>query len=292
MRRAYPGLALAVAVALPALPAAAATPCAEALAVLDRRMEADGFWFGGYRASHNWTGVPMPLGSEPNVGARNGLLQLGGPEAAGIAPVLPGGEPERRSPFAGLDWRLAPAHALRTLLGAAQILAQSGREEPCLAVLAEAERDYADYLARLREVGLEPYELRSWRQKQLVMAQPVTDPYRPLPVAALDGMELRNLADERLGEAVGAVMDRRGREPAFVVIARRRFLGFGRDEVLVPWGALRVTPGGDVLVLDIDRGVFGAAPRIERGAAAGEHADAVGKFWDWRTQLHAAGRGR
>jgi hypothetical protein len=232
--------------------------CLDDLGALDRRMDGDGFWLSGYRASLGWTGVATPAGTQPNLGLR--APGLAGPE---LSPGRDGaGAPhDGTSPFAGVNWQAAPAQALRTLFGAAQVLGQSGREEACRAVLTAAEADYEGYVAQLRQAGSTP----AWRQKQIALARPVAEA-GGLPTEAIEGTELRSPADERLGQVADIVLDSGSGEPVFVVIARGGFLGIGREHVAVPWRALRVTPGMDTFVLDATPRQMAAAPRLDRGA--------------------------
>ncbi|MCB4821321.1 PRC-barrel domain-containing protein [Roseicella aerolata] len=273
----------------PARPGAepAGTACQEALAALDRRMDAEGFWVSGYRASFGWSGVSAPPGTEPNLGARApGLVAAGGAPVAGVAPARPAGREAEATanPFAGADWRAAPAQAVRTLFAAAQILAQNGKEEACQAVLAEAQDSYDAFVAQLREAGVDPAGITSWRQKQLALAVPVMRQAGGLPLDSITGAELRSPQDERLGRIADLVADPRGGAPAYVVVGRGGFLGLGRDHVAVPWHRLRVTPGLDTFVLDMSRRELDAAPRVDRAAFAtaeghAARAEELRRFW-------------
>ncbi len=277
---------------------AAAGSCLDALGALDRRMEGDGFWLSGYRASHGWTGVATPPGTEPNLGVRApGLVAGGGAAAAGIAPLRPGGEADAdtTSPFARVDWRTAPAQALRTLFAAAQILGQAGREETCRAVLAEAEQGYEGYVAQLRQAGVEPAQIRNWRQKQLALARPLAEGGQGLALESIEGSDLRNPRDEHLGQVADVLVDPRSGEPAWVVIGRGGFLGIGRDHVVVPWQALRITPGFDTFVIDATRRQLDAAPRVDRAALASadgyaRQEAAFRRFWDSAATQTGGGR--
>jgi hypothetical protein len=288
------GLAVAMLLAGPSAgQTVSATSCLDGLGVLDHRMDQDGFWLSGYCASLGWTGVPTPPGTEPNMGMRApGLAAPGGVApggvAAGIAPVRSdraGGSAANSpiSPFAGVDWQTAPAQALRMLFAAGQILGQSGREEACRAVLAAAEQDYDGYVGQLRRAGVEPADIRNWRQKQLAIARPMTEA-GGLAAEAVEGTELRNMQDEHLGQIADLVLAMGSGEPAFAVVRRGGFLGFGRDHVAVPWEALRATPGMDVFVLDATRRQMDTAPRVDRAAlgtpeAHARLADEVRAFW-------------
>jgi hypothetical protein len=263
---------------------ASAASCLDGLGALDRRMEQDGFWLSGYRASLGWTGVATPPGTEPNMGMRAPGLVAPGGAAAGIAPARPNpGADPGASPFAGMDWQTAPAQALRMLFAAAQVLGQSGQEEPCRAVLAAAEQGYEGYVVQLRRAGVEPAEIRSWRQKQLAIARPVSEA-GSLAAEAIEGTELRNMQDEHLGQIADLVIAPGSGEPAFAVVRRGGFLGLGREHVAVPWQALRVTPGMDAFVLDATRRQMEAAPRVDRAALAAREvharlAEEARAFW-------------
>jgi hypothetical protein len=252
-------------------PAAAAT-CLDGLGALDQRMEQDGFWLSGYRANPGWTGVSTPPGTQPNMGMRAAPMADAAP-VPGAAGARPDAGPDAAaSPFAGVDWQTAPAQALRVLFASAQILGQSRREDACRAVLAAAEQDYEGYIAQLRQAGVEPADIRNWRQKQLVIARPAAEA-GGLALESVEGTELRNPQDERLGTVVDVVLAPGG-EPAFVVVGRGGFLGLGRDHVAVPWQALRVTPGFDMFVLDATRRQMEAAPRVNRAALGSPEAQA------------------
>jgi hypothetical protein len=290
------GLAVATLLAGPAAgQSPQAASCLDGLGALDQRMEQDGFWLSGFRASLGWTGVATPPGTEPNMGRRApGLMAPGGAAAAGIAPARPDpGAESVASPFAGVDWQTAPAQALRMLFAAAQILGQSGREEACQAVLAAAGQDYDGYVAQLRRAGVEPAEIRSWRQKQLAIARPVAEA-GAVPADAIEGAELRNPQDEYLGQIADLVIGLDG-EPALAVVRRGGVLGLGRDHVAVPWSALRVTPGMDAFVLDATPRQMDAAPRLDRGArgtpdAHARLAEAVRAFWAGESAQTGGGR--
>jgi hypothetical protein len=186
-----------------------------------------------------------------------------------------------------VDWQSAPAQALRMLFAAAQILGPSGREEPCRAVLAAAGQDYDGYVAQLRRAGVEPAEIRNWRQKQLAIARPVAEA-GGLAADAIEDTELCSPQDERLGQIADLVIAPGGGEPAFAVMRRGGFLGLGRDHVAVPWTALRVAPGMDVFVLDATRRQMEAAPRVDRATlgtpeAHARLAEELRAFWAGRS---------
>jgi sporulation protein YlmC with PRC-barrel domain len=276
-------------------PGAVQAGCLEGLTALDQRMEEDGFWLAGFRASHGWTGVSAPPGTQPNLGGRAPAL-VGSMPAAGATTAgdQAGGGEAVRGPFAGMNWSTAPAQALRTLFGAAQILAQAGREEPCRVVLAEAERGYDGFVAQLRAAGVQPAEIRSWRQKQLLLARPVAQSGQALPADAIEGTDVRSPRDEYLGQIADVVIDPASGETAWAVISRGGFLGLRRDHVAVPWQALRVTPGLDTFVLDATRRQIDGAPRVDRASLAtpegyARQAGDVRQYWDAQAQRSGGG---
>lgn len=293
------GLALVTLLAGPAAAQGApSASCLDSLGALDRRMDQDGFWLSGYRASLGWSGVATPPGTEPNMGVRApGLVAPGGAVAAGAAPTRPPAGTDARtdggvSPFAAVDWDGAPAQALRMLFAAAQILGQTGREEPCRAVLAAAEQDYEGYIERLRQAGVRPADISSWREKQLAIARPVAEA-GPLPSEVIEGTDLRNPRDEYLGRVADLVIGPGG-EPALAVVRRGGFLGVGGGHVAVPWQALRVTPGLDAFVLDATRAQMDAAPRLDRNLsrtpeAHGRLAEDVRAFWSGQSAATGGG---
>jgi sporulation protein YlmC with PRC-barrel domain len=234
--------------------------CSNDLQAFGGQMEEDGFWLSGARQGIGWYGMG-PAAPGMAGGAAPGMVSRSGAPAA-TRPATGGGA-TARAPFAGMDWQVAPTQALRTLYGAAHVLAQNGSEQACQTVLRETRDLYAAYTAQLRQAGVEPGDVRSWRQSQLALARPVTEQARGLRADAITGTDLRNPRDENLGSVEDVVFDPRTGQIAYVIVGRGGFLGIGRDHVAVPWQQLRATPSFDTFVLDISEDRMDAAPTVD-----------------------------
>lgn len=275
--------------------------CMNDLSAFGQEMRDDGFWLSGYRTAYGWgtyrpigeQTAAMPPGTAPNMGAGPPGLTTG-PAAGGGAPA-PAAQAERgtaasdrpgaaASPFARVDWQSAPTEALRTLYAAAHILAQNGSEQPCQAVLAEARDLYGAYVHTLRQAGVEPGEIRSYREQQLALARPVSERARGMRADAITGTDVRNLQDAHLGSVRDVVFDPRSGDIAYVIMGRGGFLGIGRDHVAVPWQQLRVTPNLDTFVLDVQEAQLERAPQVDPDTFATDEGYArrrgeIDRFW-------------
>lgn len=272
----------------PAQQAAGAGQCTDELAAFGRQMNEDGFWLSGYRRGAGWgsatyasgrtaaMGTPaVPPGTAPNVGT--GATAPAAPAAGGGAAVA--------DPFAGVQWSRAPDQALRTLYAAAHIFAENNDDQACRMVLNETRQLYNSYTERLRQAGVEPGEVRGYRQRQLVLARPVTERERGVRADTITGTDVRNPQDEYLGSIEDVVFDQRSGEIAYVVISRGGFLGIGEDYVAVPWQQLRVTPNLDTFVLNMREGQLEAAPKVNPDVFATDEGynrrrGEIDRFWD------------
>ncbi|WP_414476100.1 PRC-barrel domain-containing protein [Microvirga sp. M2] len=230
-------------------PRPAAQPCLNDLTAFGERMDKDGFWLNGY--GYRWA-----YGNPPAVVAPWGTL----------------------TEF-GID---APRFQIQTLYSTASVLARRGNEQACQTVLSELGAVYDQRVAQLRQAGIEPGQVISWRQRLLLEAQPVTQLGRALSIDDLSGADVRNLQDERLGSINDMVLNPNTGAVSHVVIARGGFLGIGRDYIAVPWQYFRATPGLNVLVLNVSRDVIENAPQVEpnMGPAAFEQVrPQIDQYW-------------
>ncbi len=271
----------------PAQQASGAGQCTDELAAFGRQMNEDGFWLSGYRRGAGWgsatyasgrtaaTGTPaMPPGTAPNVGTG---------ATAPAAPAAGGGTVA--DPFAGVQWSRAPDQALRTLYAAAHIFAENNDPEACRMVLNQTRQLYKSYTERLRQAGVEPSEVRGYRQRQLVLARPVTERERGVRADTITGTDVRNPQDEYLGSIEDVVFDPSSGEIAYVVIGRGGFLGIGEDYVAVPWKRLRVTPNLDTFVLNMREGQLESAPKVNPDVFATDEGytrrrGEIDRFWE------------
>ncbi|WP_340117378.1 PRC-barrel domain-containing protein [Pelagibius sp. 7325] len=127
--------------------------------------------------------------------------------------------------------------------------------------------------------------MAQWRETFLSDATKVTALDQPLRAGEIIGGDLRNMRDEDLGDIEDVVIGASG-EIRYVIVSTGGFIGFGEEEVPVPWSDLKVTaaPYRDTFVLDVSKEAFSDAPRVDDSLrsqlATGERNDEVEGFWD------------
>ena len=271
-----------------------ARQCLDNLRAFNDQMNEDGFWLSG------WGGAGMQADLR---GARTGAGADGYAASAQRAPAS-GSVPANQSPAArapntqdnavtqprppwgGSSWGIAsPPYQIRTLYAAANVLGQRGDQQTCNDVLAEMKGVYGDYTERLRQAGVEPGEVTSWRQQRLVGARPVTEIDAGLiNLADVTGTEVRNPQDQQLGTVEDVVLDSEKGGIRYVVISSGGVLGIGEDMVALPWQALRTTPGMNTFVLNVSEEVIEDAPSIDPAQLADPNRSKevrreVDQFW-------------
>ena len=97
----------------------------------------------------------------------------------------------------------------------------------------------------------------------------------------LEGMEVRNAADEYLGEIDGVTLDPSSGRIAYVLVEHGGFLGLGGSVTPVPWRAVTWAPGAEALLLDIDEERLENAPRNLEGEATAQERRA------WLLSMHS-----
>jgi sporulation protein YlmC with PRC-barrel domain len=262
-----------------------ATQCLEDLRVFGQRIQEDGYWLTGIRdrwGTAGWGGAATGtgMGYYPGVGvpgdpAMNPAVPAGDAPAAEDPVMAEGAAPQ----VWGLGLR-SPGVQIETLFRAAQVLAVEGRQEGCETVRAELETLYDDYAMQLREAGVEPGQVTTWRRDMLLTAQPVTElDLSRVSVDQVTGTEVRNLQDEYLGDVDDVVV--MGGQVEHVVISRGGFLGLGEDYVVVPWDSLRATPGFAMMLLDVPQDMLDQAPQVSGDLSALSEAQVseVRDFW-------------
>lgn len=275
------GAGEAVARPVPIAPAPAAPPadqevltCVYDLARLGERMNEEGYWLSGYhRFGAGWGGFNRPNGGGASAGGDGdprAPVDARIPAAAAV-----GGDPGF---WGDLGWAAAPGYQIRVLYAAAKVLALRGDGTACRALLQEVHETYEDYASRLREAGVQPGQIASWRQEQILAARPVTEQARAIRVDNLPGTELRNRKDEALGRVEDMVLDPASGRIAYVIVSHGGFLGMGRERVAVPWSLLHTTPGLNALVLDLPPQAVRAAPRFDANGAGTSWRD-VDRYW-------------
>ncbi|ANW00895.1 hypothetical protein LMTR13_12645 [Bradyrhizobium icense] len=151
------------------------------------------------------------------------------------------------------------------------MLAHRGDQEGCARVVAELRDLYTNYVGELRQAGVDPGRVTSWRQERIVAAQPVKELERAISIDDVTGTQLRNTQDKRLGSIHDVVVDPQSGQISHVIVARGGFLGFGENHVIVPWQALRATPDLNLFVLNVRDQVMEQAPTVNTGRI-GDHS--------------------
>jgi sporulation protein YlmC with PRC-barrel domain len=278
--RAAPWRALAVAstlssVALCAPAAAAPTAgentaqqCLADLRKFDKTLNSDGYWLDGTGYGY---GYPMVgYGYRYDYGYGDGA----GDPAAG---------PE---PTAADDnyWRARPGYEVRTLLASARILAQRGQQQACETLLGVTRQAYATYAAELKSGKLPRSDAGGWRRQQIAGALPVSREGVAYRSDELIGASVINGDDKSLGSVEDIVMSPRSGKIAFLVIRHGGVLGFGKKYSPVPWSDFKATSGANLLVLEVGKDQFDAAPEVreDQFAPHGDFAaqrDKVNAYW-------------
>lgn len=158
---------------------------------------------------------------------------------------------------------MAPRYQIRTLYGAAHILARQGDMEACLAVTDQLQKIHQRYTTELQEAGVDPEEVGAWRARQIAAAVPVAELGSAVRLDSIAGTDLRNTQDEQLGSVEDIVIDPRSGEIAFAIVSAGGFLGIGDRTVAVPWKMLQVTPGYNTFALDVSEEALENAPEID-----------------------------
>lgn len=220
-------------------------------------MDQDQFWVSGW-------GTAWGYGS--------GTAATGVPPAGTAAPVSQAPTPaitRRVDPWEAAGGPLygvqSPRNQIEVLYGAANVLAQQGKQDGCEYVLAELTNTYEQYAARLQEAGIDPTEVTSWRQEQIALAEPVerVQGIARFTIDDVTGTDVRNLQDERLGSISDVILDPNTGAITYAIVAQGGFLGIGRDHVAVPWNHFRATPGLNTLVLNVTEEAMENAPKVD-----------------------------
>ena len=243
-----------------------ATQCLENLDAFAQRMNEDQFWVSGWGTAWGYgtgtaaTGIDAPVAAPgATAAAPAGTAAIGAPATTTMAGVDPWAS---AGPAFGAQ---SPRNQIEVLYGAAYVLAQQGKQDGCEYVLAELTNTYDQYIARLQEAGVNPADVTTWRQEQIVAAQPV-DQIQGVSRFTIDdvtGTDVRNLQDEHLGSVSDVILDPSTGQIAYAIVARGGFLGIGRDHVAVPWSQFRATPGLNTLVLDVPEQAMENAPTVD-----------------------------
>jgi len=227
-----------------------ADKCLSDLSAFDQQMEKDGYWLGasGYGYGYPMGGYGYAMGAIPAGGA---IPVVTPTPAAGASPaVVPGRYQDAR-----------PGYEVRMLIASANILARHGQDQACEEVLASSRDIYKTYVADMRSGKYPVADVPNWRQQQLAAAQPVTSTTTSFRSDELLGTDVRDPKNAALGSVDDLVISPQSGKIAYLVIARGGIFGIGEKYVAVPWEDFKITPSGNLLVLDTTKVTLDAAPQ-------------------------------
>jgi sporulation protein YlmC with PRC-barrel domain len=233
-----------------------AMKCLSDLRAFDSQMEKGGYWLGA-----SGFGYGFPVGG----------YGYGYPMGAGY-------------PAATAYQNARPGYEVRILIAAANILAQTGKQQQCEDVLNTTRGVYKRYVADLHNGGVPAADVPGWRNQQIAAAQPVTGKNTSFRSDELLGTEVRNAQNEALGSVDDIVMSPKTGEIAYLVIARGGLFGIDEKHVPVPWHDFKIAPNVNLLVLDATKASMDTAPRVNNDRFAkpdqfGQQSAKVDAYW-------------
>jgi sporulation protein YlmC with PRC-barrel domain len=244
-----------------------AEKCLSDLRAFDSQMDKEGYWLGGSGYGY---GYPMA--------------------GYGFGPPMMEGRPEATR----MGYQSArPGYELRTLVAAADILAQQGQQQQCEDVLATSRQIYKVYVADMHSGKMPTADAQSWRQQQIAAAQPVTATNTSFRSDELVGTEVRDAQNDALGSVEDLVMSSQAGKIAYVVIARGGIFGIDEKYVPVPWDDFKIAPNLNLLVLATTKAVLDTAPQAtkEQFATPGQFEQVSQKVDAyWKTHLSDKGK--
>lgn len=275
-----------------------ARACLDDLQAFDRTAGNDGYWIYGWgsRWGYGPAGRAQPIAAPSRSATRDARgTSASNPRNDGSSSRAADGASKDTGagsmqsaygPWGDERWGMtSPRHQIRALRSAAAVLAHRGDRQGCEAVMNSLHQVYDQYVRQLKEAGVAPGEVTTWRQEQIVAARPIEKLERRLiTVADINGMEIRNGKDEQLGTVEDVVMNPSTGGIRYVIVSSGGLFGIGNEFVAVPWSALEATPGLNTLVLDVTQDVIDKAPKVDPDRFANpsrtaDHRKAVDDFW-------------
>jgi sporulation protein YlmC with PRC-barrel domain len=262
---------------------ATASKCLGDLNAFDQQMGKDGYWLGasGY-------GYGYPMGGY-GYGYAMGAIPAGGPIVPG-ASVPAGTVNAVATPNRYEDAR--PGYEVRMLVASADILARHGQDQACEQVLATSRDIYKIYVTDMRSGKYPMADVPNWQQQQIAAAQPVSSTTTSFRSDELLGTDVRDPKNQALGSVDDLVMSPQSGKIAYLVIARGGLFGFDQKYVAVPWDDFKITPNGNLLVLDTTKVALDAAPQASHDQFAtpgnfDQQSQTVDAYW----KAHIADKG-
>ena len=248
-----------------AAPVKSADACRNDLKTFSQQMAKDGYWVAGEGYS-----LGYPVGA-----AGEGMDGMATSESAIQA---------REASVGSGNYDGRPGYEVRVLMGAANILARHGQQQPCEDVLTEARKVYKVYLSNLQREGVTLVDTPQWRQRQIAAAVPVMGSNVTFRSDELLGVEVRSPDGVALGSVDDLALNPETGKLGYLVIARGGFFGFDETQVAIPWDDFKATPNASLLVLDTTKRVLDAAPHVGKiaftvGASADSDSQKVDAYW-------------
>lgn len=237
-----------------------ARKCLEDLRAYSTLLQKNGYWLHGSGYGYDY---PM---------------ERHDPGAHGTA--LPGG-----TIVADEYWHARPGYEVRTLIAAANVLAQRGLQQSCEALLSTARDIYNGNAAEPREVeALREANGSDRHKQQIAAAQPVGAFDDTLRIDQLIGTDVFNPSNEDLGSVVDIILSPPTGNIAYLLIGRGGFFGIDERYVPVPWKDFKTPPDTSLLVLNSTERAMDGAPRVKEGhySAHGDYGnknDAADNYW-------------
>jgi sporulation protein YlmC with PRC-barrel domain len=236
--------------------------CLGNLRAYDVLLQKNGYWLHGSGYGYDY---PMP---QQDAGA-------GTAAPAASAAGAPAGEDY---------WHVRPGYEVRTLIAAANVLAQRGKQQECESLLREARSIYNGYAAVPHAQEALKADGAERRGQQIAAAQPVGAFDATLRVDQLMGTEVSNPSNQGLGSVVDIVLNPRTGNIAYLLIGRGGFFGIDESYIPVPWKDFKTPPDTSLLVLDSTQKTMDAAPRVKdrHFSAQGDYGDdnaAADRYW-------------
>ena len=280
-----------------------AQKCLNDLQAFRQKMQQDGLWLSGYRTGYGWSGYGMSMRSDQTVahtapGTSNTDARAGSDARARAADVPTQsagagiGQAAAGGPWGNVNWTVPPMQQLRTLHGAAVVMAQRGEQQGCETVLSELRDAYDEYGQQLKQAGGDQGRMSSYRQQQLASAKPVNQMNRVFRTDNITGTDVRSPKDEYLGSVEDAIVDPNSGQISYLILAHGGFLGFGEDYIAVPWKQLQATPNMDMFVLNTTENALEKAPKVDPQAFSDQQTynqrrQEINRFWQQQGQNKA-----
>ena len=157
-----------------------------------------------------------------------------------------------------------PGYEVRQLVASATILARHGQQQQCEDVLSTTRDIYKLYMADMHTGKYPETDIRSWRTQQIGAAQPVTVKDSAFRSDELLGTDVRNAQGDALGSVNDIVMSPQMSKVVYLVIGQGGIFGIDEKYVPIPWEDFKVTPSGNLLVLDTTKATMEAAPQVTK----------------------------